>query len=742
MNPNLTSQKEVKSIFNPFINYFSSSDDPNKDTVKLLEIKHNLDKKIPVLISFSKKYLQKDIKKYIEGNFSSYVGRYYGSNITRVLGDVVHGKMLRNCVLLSKNLIDKQVDQKKWHEAYTTVVTFLRPKICQYELNDWVLVVDESGNLLDHHSPAQDKSNPSVMIAVLIPPQSNLPFCPIGYHGAQSAPATSRQLRNNLIENEEIAILSWKYNQADPYRIKVNAKEGLHLQMWLHALTLSLEYIAQKSHLGPKTVWIYIENVLPYEAHSQVLIGDIRRLLDSVHKRKGWCNLTVMGPTIVRKDEHPWLGYADCLGRVFDTYPSHNSFSELELFEQIKNRKNTFSFPYTQKVLQEIHSLIEASYRSPDSTLRSLANLDEETFRTYGSLLLPVTIECLNRITPPEKESLIKHLNENLTDKPRCYYASSIISRELHKDGTPLTETMAAIAEMNQFLACNRTGDVEQAVRLNQYFLTNNIDSVSRPLAYRFIANVIDCGQNKLEFDETEQLGEKYREQCMSMCKDIETAAHCLGGHMQTLAHIGKTTEALKLWGKIYPLQSSIAARVRYLAYKIHLLYDLEKYETAVNLAKDIPAISGVPTLSDASYDNPYLAVALLKLYKTKPFLDEDTLIFITQRIPVPKSFPGMLLLFWQVQIEHNKQQISKDKLTDLKSHFAQKQPCEALELIAACLEAQLAMDGIIDNIAHDEIFTQHVASFSCNVRKRLNSFPVKLQEKLGYLNPLRFNFR
>jgi poly(3-hydroxyalkanoate) synthetase len=57
-------------------------------------------------------------------------------------------------------------------------------------------------------------------------------------------------------------------------------------------------------------------------------------------------------------------------------------------------------------------------------------------------------------------------------------------------------------------------------------------------IKYRFWANFTDYCQNSLNFNKAIEVSKDVLHEALNDINNIDTAAHCIGGHMQTHAHI------------------------------------------------------------------------------------------------------------------------------------------------------------------------------------------------------------
>jgi hypothetical protein len=162
-----------------------------------------------------------------------------------------------------------------------------------------VVVMDETGACWDCQHIDRIPDSSSAMMAVIIPSGSQLPPCPYGYHSIESK-EDSKKLRKHLLAKAEIVVLLWPYEavpapmepsssllkaeivvllwpyeEASPYARSDEKNLSLHAQMWRHAVTLCLEYIAQQvaGESTKQNLRLYIEQQSENPAGSNPLQG-------------------------------------------------------------------------------------------------------------------------------------------------------------------------------------------------------------------------------------------------------------------------------------------------------------------------------------------------------------------------------------------------------------------------------------------------------------------------------------
>ncbi len=674
---------------------------------------------------------------------------FSGHKIAEISKSFISKKFFENYILICADSCDSKADYVK--NIRKTLYHCFARKIIEAEKDSWVILMDETGNCRDHienkNSYRQGHLQNSVMMALIIPSGVSLPPCPLDYHSTDSGAVVTRKLRETIVNTDGVISLVFPYHKAEPYAPENEQTPSLHGQMWRHAICLCLEYIAQQipEHTKSADIRFYIEEYSgnpQWTPESNALSGFVDGVLEPMQKRKDWKKLQVPPPKIVAKNVHPWMGYVDCLGHAYRTYEHLCSQEELELFEQIRSH-HTIQFPYDQKALQYVDTIIKESGENPDEALLKLLRTEAEIFESFQNILNLLAKKCINRLSVYELEAIISQISESLSKRPKCTAACSVIIELIAGRSEPLSEPKRFELEMNRMLVCNRQGNTEKGAQIIADLKT--LSDLNKNKYYRILANELDHYHDSLAFDRAIQNATSYLGKARGDMNDIPTACHFLGTHMQTLAHVGKTRDAIDLWKDILQKQQAHPAdKLRYVIYGMHLYYDLGKFDTALDLALGVHKI-GFKNLGQAVQENNFLAHALLKLYATllkckmKKLIQKINNQFLClESIYAPEGHPGELINFWSLMALKAQGRDYISPLEALAPELGKEVSCEALELIMTCIGEQLVRDNIIKK----DILRYTFENGSPVIKERLKAFPVNDQSPFPCLEPLRCNFR
>ncbi|WP_045217679.1 hypothetical protein [Desulfonatronovibrio magnus] len=695
---------------------------PNKPILIVPDTKHN-----------DIRAFKKEIEELVPDNYQV----YRCEELKKSMFPNIYSHLLEPCLtVIPKN------NQSSLNHAFLKNATarFLFPLIADIEKNSWTVVMDETGPCIDH---CKSLKNPSVMMAVIIPPGSKPPCCPIGYHSIDSDDSDSIKIRNFLLEDSSIFCVGWIYQSGVPYKSS-DCDFGLHLQMWRNAIIFCLELIAssqaQTKALQKNPVHIYIENVQNMPAGSNVLDGFTFDLAEQMQSRKGWDTLDITTPRIIAKDEHPYMGYVDSLGHIFRMDKDRMTHETYKQASALLERKRTISLPYNAEALQNLSIIVRQSGESPYKTLLSIANSTEKHIRPYaGVILRNLARSMFSALNSLEIERICSAIQDSLSKTPYQYFTNSLLSECI--DDSILKNypvELKVTAYLNKLASANLKGNAVEAEKYLELINKDLVDITNKNILYRSLAQLIDYYQNCLNFDKAEEEISMIKETLMNDSKFITSAAHLLGANFLTVALSGRTKEAMEQWEFIFNLQQTTDDRLRYLTYKIQLFIDLHELDKAWSLLEMLK--KNYAPLSDLCMNNYYLLAAILKLEAHKPGLTNHEKKILNS-IQASHYHPGQLIAFWQFQLHKMNSEKTNISLVKSKIESSNSFRCNALRLINACLKKQLAHDGDCSesyiNVEDLETITQNTPI----IQRLFEKSTINKSKIYCYLAPLHFNF-
>lgn len=615
------------------------------------------------------------------------------------------------------------------------IAQFLFPLIAADEKSCWSVVIDETGKCLDHRGRGK---NPSVMMAVIIPPGVQPLGCSPGYHSIEPAfRAETKALRQAIIDTPSIICCGWRYESANPYH------NELHPQMWRHAITTCLEIIAQRS-VGSGVsdrvpVNIYIENVGPFVAGAAILDQFHADLLERVSARDGWRSLKVNAPIIIGKDGHPSMGYVDALGHVFRPDNNRATAEEVMQASEILARQNTLLFPFHQGSFENLSEIIRQSGHEPVKAIMALASSEESLLRPLRSIARGLIQLLIPFLDPPKMERLMEQLQVNLTRTPALHFAAALILgciRDL--DTESMGDRVKVVIALNRLAGCNFRGDTvgaaEHIEKLNALLTV-----VREPhLQYRFAAQLIDYHQNNLDFEAAYATAIPDINKARMDLGTVDTAAHVLGADFVTKGLCGETEAARAVWDELFRLQRTYDDKLRYYIYLIHLNIDLDRYADAWETVAKIKQDHG--SLVNPSLENYYLLAAVLKLQAYEPRLLPDECNLLLSICP-PHSHPGELIAFWGYMVRLQRGETPSAEGVREIIEICGTNRCNALRAIHACLRAQIEHDGAQISGAWTTPIPDDLMGIPL-ISTYFKRFPPQPEARYGLLTPLKMNFK
>ena len=265
---------------------------------------------------------------------------------------------------------------------------------------DWLILGDETGGLSEFKGVKRHR--PSRMLWVVVPPTVSLPALHPMYHGQDAEWFEGETIRGlqNLSINEDIGCFIFTHEEGQaPNKLKSNVAKKEHLLLWQFTLPLVLEWVSSKISKQEK-VSIYIERVDPLVPGEMPLATIMQEFVDGLKSRNSWSNLNFNQHSILAKEplEHPWLGYTDALGHIFNEEIPERAKETYEIL-----RDKVYSVPYRQSSLNgPIRTALKDTAR-PLVLLKSLSSISPADIRDYIEPFFQGAIsEALESLTSSE----------------------------------------------------------------------------------------------------------------------------------------------------------------------------------------------------------------------------------------------------------------------------------------------------------------------------------------------------
>jgi len=325
------------------------------------------------------------------------------------------------------------------NELYKCQISIARDVYERQLLNreGWLILGDETGGFSEFRG--KKFGRPSRMLWIVVPPSTTLQNLHPFYHGQDAEWFENETITafENLIKNEEVGCFIFTHEDGlspNPNNLKSKVAQKAHLLMWQFTLPLVLEWVSSKISKKEK-VSIYVERVDSHglEPGEMPLVSIMQEFVEGLKTRKSWSNLSFKEHRILAKEpiEHPWLGYTDCLGHIYNEILSEPM---RELAEIMKKR--IFSHPYRQTSLNgSIRQALKNTAR-PLVFLQSLSSISPADIRDYIEPFFQGAIsEALESLTSSEWQELLLHIDSTSKTK-QGQEASNLIMRFVNLDAT------------------------------------------------------------------------------------------------------------------------------------------------------------------------------------------------------------------------------------------------------------------------------------------------------------------
>jgi len=275
----------------------------------------------------------------------------------------------------------------------------------------WTIIGDETGQFEEFTGKSGTDKITSTMLWLAIPPNTELPNLPSNFHGTTSPNLLIKALKS-IDENPNLLIYSFSFEQGKITSGVGKIAKDPHLSMWNETLPLVLESLSNHISKDVK-VDIYSEQVKGLEAGMTLFEAPILDLKTALNDRINWKRLNFEDMKILAKHpcEHPWMGYPDALGHIFNKNKM-KKLNQAELFKRIDSR--IIKSPFRQKSL---NGKIKTSLRlssSPLKFLKSLYGTPVDDVRDYLiPFFIPSITESLNSLNQYDWQKLLSFMKEN-----------------------------------------------------------------------------------------------------------------------------------------------------------------------------------------------------------------------------------------------------------------------------------------------------------------------------------------
>ncbi|MFL2968800.1 MAG: hypothetical protein ACJZ6A_06595 [Candidatus Poseidoniaceae archaeon] len=281
----------------------------------------------------------------------------------------------------------------------------------------WTIIGDETGQFNEFNGKPGNDGITSTMLWVAIPPNTKLPNLSPHFHGTTSTSALLAALKS-IDENPNIMIYSFSFEEGNIALGAGKVAKDPHLSMWSETLPLVLESISNRNS-KKVGVDIFSERVKELEPGMNLFETTILDLKTALNDRISWAELNFEDMKILAKKpcEHPWMGYPDALGHLFNKKKMKKleKSSLGEILQRIQGR--IITSPFRQKSL---NSLINPSIKrsgNPMDFLKSLYGYPVEDIRDYViPFFVPAIMDSLNALDQQGWQKLLSFMKQNSED--------------------------------------------------------------------------------------------------------------------------------------------------------------------------------------------------------------------------------------------------------------------------------------------------------------------------------------
>ena len=629
------------------------------------------------------------------------------------------------------------------------------------ERNEWLILGDETGGLSEFGG--QKNHRPSRMLWVAIPPKATLPSLHPMYHGqdAEWFEYETNKALQNLNNSPGVGCFIFTHEEGlSPGELKSEVKKGIekkkivssfkskltqkeHLLMWQFTLPLVLEWVASHSK-GSQNVSIYIERVDPLVPGEMPLAPLMQEFVVGLQTRQSWSRLKFKEHSILAKNplEHPWLGYTDALGHLFNEIISER---DRNIIDSLKEK--VIAVPYRQTSLNGTIRQILKSTSNPIVFLKSISDIDSADIDDYIKPFFQGVIrEARNSLNSSEWQDLLKHF-KNTAENIEGQHATNLILSDIEIDSS--LSKFHNNYHKYEFLksvlgTSNHIGQTDTANQCKVYIDELIDEGLKLSKSEILKLNNLSGGANDNQFDFSHIIDDFELDEDDVIDWNEETRTY-LGAQALSRALRNSRDDLEIAWEieeKLLSMdqQTDEEFRRRYILRSELLLQQGELFEAQRALEIDFPARINKPDNQLHISDKYYLAT-LLKCYALNGHTEEFK--EVCELIELNEHHPSQRIAYWFCRWAQEIAQTDNvlfrtciNHLLSLKEiPFFQK---EAPGVILACELIDLNKRGLIEE--EHESFLQNVLDNSeVFANEWVSNNPPNEDD---WLAPLNFNYR
>lgn len=303
-------------------------------------------------------------------------------------------------------------DGRNYHpECENAILDVVYTKLVSRASNRWTIITDETGLFGEMLGKPGNDGITSTLIWMVIPPKVKLSNLPPYFHGTGQKSAVLNALKS-IDEHPNILIYSFSYETGTNAEGAGKVGKDPHLPFLIETLPLVLESISNRIS-KEVNVDIFTERAVELEAGMNLFDTTIMGLKSALNGRLEWKRMNFENMKVLAKKpcEHPWMGYPDALGHIFNPNKKKKK-DDPDLFERIESR--IIKSPFR---LKSLNSRVNPSLKKSSSGLEFLKSLYEFTVddvRDYAiPFFIPVISNSLKELSQQEWQKLLSFMKQN-----------------------------------------------------------------------------------------------------------------------------------------------------------------------------------------------------------------------------------------------------------------------------------------------------------------------------------------